>query len=326
MIELWQLAIVGFVLGIADGFFYPAYSALLPSILPADAAARRERRRGDAAARRHAGARSRCSRASRSPSTRRRWRSSSSASRSCWPSSGSRGCAPRPSGASSTTTHRHPISACSSTSRTASVHGAHAVAVRDPALRDPARARDHGSDRGAAAVRGDGRRPAAAPADTRSCSAAFGFGGAIASLVVASLKLPRRYLTIMNLLLGRRLDAARRRRVHRASSGCSRWRCSSSASATAPGTVIWGTLLQRRVPPAMLGRVSSLDFFVSLAFMPISMAIAGPVGEAIGYGWTFLLAGADSDRASRSPRSSSPGCRATSSSTRSTSIRSTAIR
>ena len=38
----------------------------------------------------------------------------------------------------------------------------------------------------------------------------------------------------------------------------------------------------------MLGRVSSLDFFVSLALMPISMALAGPVGEAIGYGWTFL--------------------------------------
>ena len=46
--------------------------------------------------------------------------------------------------------------------------------------------------------------------------------------------------------------------------------------------VVWGTLLQMRVPPAMLGRVSSLDFFVSLALMPISMAVAGPVGEAIG--------------------------------------------
>jgi DHA3 family tetracycline resistance protein-like MFS transporter len=31
--------------------------------------------------------------------------------------------------------------------------------------------------------------------------------------------------------------------------------------------VIWGTLLQRRVPKEMLGRVSSLDFFVSLVFM-----------------------------------------------------------
>ena len=56
--------------------------------------------------------------------------------------------------------------------------------------------------------------------------------------------------------------------------------------------VIWGTLLQRRVPPHMLGRVSSLDFFVSLALMPVSMAIAGPVGEWIGIPTTFVLAGA----------------------------------
>ncbi len=55
--------------------------------------------------------------------------------------------------------------------------------------------------------------------------------------------------------------------------------------------VIWGTLLQRRVPPHMLGRVSSLDFFVSLAFMPLSMAIAGPVSLGIGLGATFALAG-----------------------------------
>jgi MFS family permease len=58
------------------------------------------------------------------------------------------------------------------------------------------------------------------------------------------------------------------------------------------GQVIWGTLLQRRVPAELLGRVSSLDFFVSLALMPISMAIAGPIGEAIGFGWAFLVAGA----------------------------------
>jgi hypothetical protein len=57
------------------------------------------------------------------------------------------------------------------------------------------------------------------------------------------------------------------------------------------GTVIWGTLLQRRVPPALLGRVSSLDFFVSLAFMPLSMALAGPVSQSLGLTGTFLLAG-----------------------------------
>ena len=44
--------------------------------------------------------------------------------------------------------------------------------------------------------------------------------------------------------------------------------------------VIWGTLLQRRVPPDLLGRVSSLDFFVSIALMPVSMALAAPVSDA----------------------------------------------
>ena len=57
------------------------------------------------------------------------------------------------------------------------------------------------------------------------------------------------------------------------------------------GMVIWGTLLQRRVPPALLGRVSSLDFFVSLSFMPLSMALAGTVSEVIGLTATFLVAG-----------------------------------
>lgn len=57
------------------------------------------------------------------------------------------------------------------------------------------------------------------------------------------------------------------------------------------GNVIWGTLLQRRVPPELLGRVSSLDFFVSLALMPMSMALAGPVGERLGYPLVFALAG-----------------------------------
>src|SRR3712207_7567527 len=56
-------------------------------------------------------------------------------------------------------------------------------------------------------------------------------------------------------------------------------------------TIIWGTLLQRRVPPALLGRVSSLDFFVSLSFMPLSMALAGSVGEVVGLGTVFLVAG-----------------------------------
>jgi hypothetical protein len=56
--------------------------------------------------------------------------------------------------------------------------------------------------------------------------------------------------------------------------------------------VIWGTLLQRRVPPELLGRVASLDFFVSVSLMPVSMALAGPVSDAIGLRPTFFIAGA----------------------------------
>ena len=57
------------------------------------------------------------------------------------------------------------------------------------------------------------------------------------------------------------------------------------------GMVIWGTLLQRRVPAAMLGRVSSLDFFVSLAFMPVSMAVAGPLSKVVPVELIFAVAG-----------------------------------
>ena len=128
------------------------------------------------------------------------------------------------------------------------------------------------------------------PGDHALVLAAFGIGGAVGSLVVASRSMPRRYLTWMNLMWG---------------VGCLPFVAMGVATAiwqvvvaafvlgalfSAP-MVIWGTLLQRRVPPHLLGRVSSLDFFVSVSLMPISMAVAGPVSEAIGLRTTFLIAG-----------------------------------
>jgi DHA3 family tetracycline resistance protein-like MFS transporter len=41
----------------------------------------------------------------------------------------------------------------------------------------------------------------------------------------------------------------------------------------------------------MLGRVSSLDFFVSLAFMPLSMAVAGPLSKVVPVELIFAVAG-----------------------------------
>lgn len=120
--------------------------------------------------------------------------------------------------------------------------------------------------------------------------AAFGIGGAVGSLVVSSLTLPRRYLTFMiacwgggtlplvligfadNLLL--MLTAL-----------------FIVGAATGAGVVIWGTLLQRLVPLDMIGRVASLDFFVSIAFMPISIAVAGPLSLVVPIPTLFIVAG-----------------------------------
>ena len=119
---------------------------------------------------------------------------------------------------------------------------------------------------------------------------AFGIGGAIGSLVMAAFKMPRRYLTWMTLMWG--LGSLPMVLIGYASA---LWVAVAGAFLVAAffsaPMVIWGTLLQRRVPPELLGRVASLDFFVSLSLMPISMALAGPVSELIGLPETFVIAG-----------------------------------
>jgi Transmembrane secretion effector len=57
------------------------------------------------------------------------------------------------------------------------------------------------------------------------------------------------------------------------------------------GILIWGTLLQTHVPGALLGRVTSLDWFVSTSLVPVSFALTGPVSGAIGVQTTLVLAG-----------------------------------
>jgi hypothetical protein len=55
--------------------------------------------------------------------------------------------------------------------------------------------------------------------------------------------------------------------------------------------VIWVTLLQRLVPDEMLGRVSSLDWMISTAGVPLSFALVGPAGSAFGVDETLIAAG-----------------------------------
>ncbi|WP_234813001.1 tetracycline efflux MFS transporter Tet(V) [Mycolicibacterium confluentis] len=120
--------------------------------------------------------------------------------------------------------------------------------------------------------------------------AAFGMGGALGALGVSSRRLPRRYLTVMMLMWG--AGSLPLIVIGWTSSFWLMLVASFLVGVTdGAGMVIWGTLLQRRVPPAMLGRVSSLDFFVSLAFMPVSMAIAGPLSKVVSMQTIFAVAG-----------------------------------
>lgn len=57
------------------------------------------------------------------------------------------------------------------------------------------------------------------------------------------------------------------------------------------GTIVWATTKQRNVPSSMLGRVSSLDWLISIGLLPLSFALTGPVSAAIGAGTTLVAAG-----------------------------------
>ncbi|MET3936235.1 MFS family permease [Arthrobacter sp. OAP107] len=120
--------------------------------------------------------------------------------------------------------------------------------------------------------------------------AVMGVGSAAASLVTASVRLPRRYLTVMMVCWGAGT-------LPLAAVGLmdNFWLLALAlfifGATGSVGMVIWGTLLQRRVPPHLLGRVSSLDFFVSLALMPVSMALAGPAAAVLPIWLIFLVAG-----------------------------------
>jgi hypothetical protein len=55
--------------------------------------------------------------------------------------------------------------------------------------------------------------------------------------------------------------------------------------------VIWVTLIQRLVPSELLGRVSSLDWLISTAGVPLSFAVVGPSADAFGADATLIASG-----------------------------------
>jgi hypothetical protein len=57
------------------------------------------------------------------------------------------------------------------------------------------------------------------------------------------------------------------------------------------GTIVWATAKQQHVPPHLLGRVSSLDWLISIGLLPLSFALTGPAAAALGVRATLVIAG-----------------------------------
>jgi MFS family permease len=57
------------------------------------------------------------------------------------------------------------------------------------------------------------------------------------------------------------------------------------------GNGIWGTLMHRKVPRALLGRVTSIDWMMSLSLMPVAAAASGAIAGVAGARATLIGSG-----------------------------------
>jgi predicted MFS family arabinose efflux permease len=65
-----------------------------------------------------------------------------------------------------------------------------------------------------------------------------------------------------------------------------------SGAAMMLGNSVWESTLQRHIPAESLSRVSAYDWFGSLAFSPLGLAIWGPIAAAIGFSASLWIASA----------------------------------
>ena len=128
------------------------------------------------------------------------------------------------------------------------------------------------------------------PDDFGFVLAAGGIGSILAAVLLGQRGLPRRHITFMYscwaigclALVGFGLAGAV-------------WQLMAmsfvdGALATA-GLIVWGTLVQTLVPAGLLGRVTSLDWLVSTSLVPVSFALTGPIAAGVGVQATFVAGG-----------------------------------
>lgn len=120
--------------------------------------------------------------------------------------------------------------------------------------------------------------------------AAGGVGAIAASIAVAQRGFPRRHITFMyaSWTLGSLTIA-----LYGVASAL--WQAMVvsfvEGACFAGGMIVWATLLHRLVPSGLLGRVEGFDWLVSVALVPLSFALTGPVAELVGTKETLIAAG-----------------------------------
>jgi MFS family permease len=120
--------------------------------------------------------------------------------------------------------------------------------------------------------------------------AAGGLGSVACAMVIGRRGLPRRDITFMYVAWTLATLA-----VAGYGAAGAMWQLmlasvAFSALETA-GTIVWATVKQRHVPRHLLGRVSSLDWLISIGLLPLSFALTGPAAAAFGAQTTLIGAG-----------------------------------
>ncbi|MDQ3867704.1 MAG: MFS transporter [Actinomycetota bacterium] len=120
--------------------------------------------------------------------------------------------------------------------------------------------------------------------------ASGGLGAIVFSVLMSGRPLPRRHITLMYLSW-----AASNALLVVYATATALWQLMAAAFFAGglgnAGMIVWMTLMQMRVPRELLGRVSSLDWFVSIGLIPVSFALTGPIAEAVGARETLAAAG-----------------------------------
>lgn len=127
-------------------------------------------------------------------------------------------------------------------------------------------------------------------ADLGLVFAAGGVGSIVASAAMGQAGLPRRHITFMYCGWAAGIGTLA---VYAFATAL--WQAIVTEflawAAITAAMIVWGTLMHTLVPRQLLGRVTSVDWMVSTAFVPISFALTGPVSEAIGVRETFFWGG-----------------------------------